>query len=333
MSASALALVTFADELWSGVAVVAAPEVERLHAIDHAQYTFWVFAVPMLAATLIEAPLSLLSDRWPRRRVLSVSLWALAVALSACALAWEPWLLAAGLALAGAASGLACTTAQGELVETFAGGAQRAMSRWIAVAAAGDAVTPLVVAVSGSHRVALGLLALLIAASALRVWRGVPMPGAAHDEDEAVVPLRAALRSALKQPRLWLLSCVAATCILLDEVVVAMAALRLHDDYRWSEEHIAMLLTALSAGGVVGGLLNEQLLARWSPRALMIGSALSSLVCLAGFILSPAGWIACAALCLLGVTAAAHYPLVHASAFELVPRQPGLVNALAQLFV
>jgi predicted MFS family arabinose efflux permease len=125
---------------------------------------------------------------------------------------------------------------------------------------------------------------------------------------------------------------VSSTCILLDEVVCAMAALRLHE-HGWSGERIAAALTALSAGGVAGALLNERLLARWSPRTLMFATALASLACLFAFIAAPSAWVACLALCLLGVSAAPHYPLVHASAFELVPRQPGLVNALGQLFI
>lgn len=333
MAASVLALVTFADELWSGVAVVAAPEVERLHAIDHAQYTFWVFAVPMLVATLIEAPLSLLSDRWPRRLVLAGSLGGLAVGLGISALAHVPWLLSLGLSLAGASSGLACATAQAELVETFPGGAQRAMSRWIAFAAAGDALVPLAVAVSGTHRRALAVLSLLIAASALQLLRRArSSPVRPTEDDGEQPPLWAAARAALRQPRLWLLIAIDSTCILLDEVVVAMAALRLHE-LGWSGERIAVALSALCAGGIGGALLNERLLAHWSPRALMVGSALASLVCLAAFIAAPSAWIACAALCLLGVSAAPQFPLVRASAFELVPRQPGLVNAVGQLFV
>jgi MFS family permease len=339
LAASALALVTFSDELWSGVAVVAAPEVERLHAVDHAEYTLWVFAVPMLASTLIEAPIALLSDRWPRRLVLACGLLGLGLSLGLCALAQSPWLLAIGLSLAGAASGVACAAAQSELVSTFPGGAHRAMSRWIALAAAGDALTPLAVGAAlwsgGTYRTAFGVLAVATLASGLltlRRARRAAAPSVASEEDEPVAPLMAAVRSAAKRPKLWLLLHAASTCILLDEVVVALAALRLHE-HGWSTSAIAGALTGLSGGAVLGALLNEHLLGRWSPGRLMAFSALGSIGCLGLFIAAPSAGLACAALFLLGICSAPHYPLIQASAYELIPNQPGVVNAIAQVFV
>jgi predicted MFS family arabinose efflux permease len=337
LAASSLALVTFNDELWSGVAVVAAPEVERLHAVDHAQYTLWVFAVPMLAATLIEAPIALLSDRWPRRLVLAGGLLGLGLSLGICASAGSAWLLAVGLSLAGAASGVACAAAQSELVSTFPGGAHRALSRWIALAAAGDALTPLAVGAAlflgGTHRSAFGVLAAATLISALLTLRGAQRaPAQPAEDDEPVAPLMAAVRSAAKRPRLWLLSYAATTCILLDEVVVALSALRLHE-LGWPPSAIAGAMTGLSCGGVLGALWNERLLERCSPRKLMLWSALGSLGCLGLFIAAPSAPLACAALFVLGICASPHYPLIKASAYELVPNQPGVVNALGQAFV
>jgi hypothetical protein len=65
--------------------VVAAPEVEQFYSIDHAQYALWTFAVPMLVASLIEAPIALASDRYSRARVLSGALFVLALSLAGCA--------------------------------------------------------------------------------------------------------------------------------------------------------------------------------------------------------------------------------------------------------
>jgi fucose permease len=140
------------------------------------------------------------------------------------------------------------------------------------------------------------------------------------------------MRSAAKRPRLWLLLYAASTCILLDEVVVALSALRLYD-HGWSPNAIAGAMTGLSCGGVLGALLNERLLGRWSPQRLMLLSGMGSISCLALFIAAPSAPIACAALLLLGVSASPHYPLIQATAYELLPNQPGVVNALGQLFV
>jgi len=122
------------------------------------------------------------------------------------------------------------------------------------------------------------------------------------------------------------------TCILLDEIVVALSALRLHE-LGWGPVEIAVAMTALSVGDVLGALLNERLLGHFSPRRLMACSALGSIVCLALFIAAPTAPIACAALLVLGFCSAPHYPLLQASAYELLPRQPGVVNALAEAFV
>jgi len=110
----------------------------------------------MLLATLIETPLALLSDRVPRGRLLRLALLALAMMLALGAVARTPWLLGVALGLAGAASGVACACAQGELVGAHGGDAGRAMTRWTTFAAAGDVLAPLLVAVvlfaGGSYR-------------------------------------------------------------------------------------------------------------------------------------------------------------------------------------
>jgi hypothetical protein len=54
---------------------------------------------------------------------------------------------------------------------------------------------------------------------------------------------------------------------------------------------------------------------------------------LALFIAAPWAWLEFAALFVLGCFAACHYPLVKGTAYALAPGQPGLVNAIAQLYV
>src|SRR5262245_13794183 len=98
-----LALVALGDEFWSGVAVVAAPEVEREQRIEHGGYALLVFALPLLGSALLEAGLVLLADRYPRRRVSGLALLALSAALVLCATANAGAWLAIGLGLAGAA--------------------------------------------------------------------------------------------------------------------------------------------------------------------------------------------------------------------------------------
>ena len=344
---AAFAVVGLVDELWSGVAVVAAPEVEKFHEVDHAHYTLWVFAVPILLSSLIEAPIALVSDRLPRQLLLASGLAGLAVSLLLASLAGSPWLLAAALSLAGAASGVACDSAQAELVTRHPRGPALAMTRWIAFAAAGDALTPLAIAavyfVGGTHRSVLALCGLLLGLHAFVVYRAqqrAPQPPAAdaaaepgEDEESASMPLRAALAESVRKPRLWLFLFGSASCALLDEVVVALAALRLHQDLGWSESHAALVMSGLSAGGVVGALISERLLTSISSRRLLAYAATGSLLLLAVIVMASSAWLLISALFLLGMTCSLHWPLVKAAAYELVPGQPGVVNALQQAFV
>ena len=125
-------LVGFFDELWSGVSVVAAPGIEAAHGVGHDAYAFFVFFGPALLATLVESPLSAMSDRLDRARVLRTSSYVLSASLFACALARAPWQLTLALASAGASSGVACAVAQSALVAGTAGETDVRMARWMA---------------------------------------------------------------------------------------------------------------------------------------------------------------------------------------------------------
>src|SRR6185295_4129309 len=120
----------------------------------------------------------LLSDRVERRRLLAGGLGVLSASLALCALSEHGWSLSLGLALAGAASGVACGAAQAEIVTARPEHAERALNRWAAFAAAGDVLAPLLVAAvaygGGSHRVALALIAAVTGVHACSAWRTQP---------------------------------------------------------------------------------------------------------------------------------------------------------------
>ena len=145
------------------------------------------------------------------------------------------------------------------------------------------------------------------------------------------MPLRAALRG-FSGP-LWAFLIAAASATLLDEIVVALATLRLHVELGSSQSFAAAAVTGFACGSLLGSVATEYLLERRSPRSILIGSALCCAVALALFIAAPTPLLAAGALCLLGASAASHYPLSKAAAYELAPGKPGMVNALAELFV
>ena len=328
--------------------MVAAPGVEQAQGVGHDQYTLWIFGLPLLIAACIEAPIAWLSDRVSRRALLIAGTGVLACALAFCALAKSPWQLSLGLSVAGAASGVACTVAQSELVATSGMNAQRVMSRWTAYAAAGDLLAPLLVGLAlgcgGTYRTALATLAGVIAAQTAcmlhttrrRRDQTEPAQAPACSESaadvETLVPSQPSTRLRARYA-LWLCLFAGSCCMLLDEVVVALAALRLQLDRHWTPSAAALVMSGFSAGSLLGSLITERLLRTVQAHHVMLAAAVSSIACLAMFIAASSPVVLSIALFFLGVSAAPNHALSHGAAYELAPGRPGLVNALAQAFV
>ena len=122
-------------------------------------------------------------------------------------------------------------------------------------------------------------------------------------------------------------------CTLLDEIAVALVALRMTRDLGASEALTAASLTAFSLGSLAGAVATDRIVARASVRTVLGVSALASAASLALVIVARSPLQAIAALFVLGASAAPHYPLLKAAAYDAVPGRPGLVNAAAQVFV
>lgn len=347
------------DELWSGVAVVAAPEVEREQGIDHGAYALVVFALPLLGSALLEAVASLLAERHSRVRVAGTGLLLLGAALLACGLVEGRAGLAIGLALAGTASGVVCSVAQAELVSA-PGGPERAMMRWALFSEVGDALTPpltaLVLLAGGSYR---GVFMVAASVSIAHGWlllrsercagpreaprdetsSGAPEPDrassrAAVEDDEAeAVPLREAWRAGVRNRLLWTWLLAAALCTLLDEIVIALAALHAERDLGASPAASVACVTGAALGAAAGAVLGDRLLVSVPAGRILVGSALATLVALAAVVLAPSVAALGVALVLLGAAASPQYALLRARAYAAAPGRPGVVNALAQTFV
>jgi MFS family permease len=324
------------DELWSGVTVSGAPSVEHELALSHAAYAAAVFAGPLLIASVLEVALALLSDVLDRRRFVVGGQAALAGALLWVAWTRTTWGLTIGLALAGASSGAACGAAQAILVTRDPGGASGAMVRWTLFAAIGDVLTPLVTAASlalgFSYRGAMLAIAALVAVQCAASLR-IRAPARGADGDEASDPLRVALARAVRRPRLWVWLFAAASCTLLDELVVALSSLRLLHEGGASPAFAAAAAATFAAGGVLGAALTDGVVARVGRRRVLIGSGVLCALTV-GVLLVPLSALAsCIALGLVGVACAPHHALAFARAYEETPGHPGTAQACAQLFV
>jgi len=321
--------------------VSGAPSVERELALSHLGYVAFAFAVPLVAAAAIEAGIALLSDVWGRARLVVLGEGVLAASLFFTASARTPEGLALGLALAGAASGVSCGAAQALLVASSAGGADRAMVRWSLYSAVGDVVAPVITgaAISLGHSYRGALEAVAAAASlqcAVSAWLlvgGQPVRQPATDSEGPGEPLGVALARAIRLPRLWAWLFAAASCTLLDELVIALAALRLERAENTGAAVATAAAVAFSVGAVVGSAVTDRIVERISaPRVLATSAALCALS-LAAFLTTASASASCAALLVVGVTCAPHHPLAMARAYGELPENPGTVQAVGQIFV
>jgi MFS family permease len=330
-------LVAFGDELWSGITVVAAPSVEREQGLAHHEYTLFVFALPFVLSAALDAGLSLLCDWLPQRRLRAIGLAGTSISLVLVARAPSPFWLSCGLALTGAACGLACSAARAELLSHCPGNGERALVRWTLFGGLGDLASPLLVAtvlgLGGSFRDALLVVAALFAVQALAATREQQLPRPARSTEEDEVPFWRALRDAAGQRRLWLWILGAGLCTLLDEIVLAFAALHMRLDLGASDTAATTCGVAISLGGTLGAWLTERFLERVSTRRLLLLTAGASLFALALVVAAPSGSWLVPALFLLGATAAPQYTLLEARAYAELPGRPGLVHALSQVTV
>lgn len=284
--------------------------------LSHQAYVTFVYALPLAAAAILEAGTALLSDVWSRARLVILGQSALAAALFFTAWTSSPWGLASGLALAGAASGVACGAAQALLVVARPEDTDRAMVRWSLYCAIGDVLAPLMTAVAiafgHSYRAAMGAIAIVvstqcaISATLVRDKRLEGRYEGSAEPLEGKEPLRAALPRALHLPRLWAGLFAAAWCTLLDELVIALAVLRLAHERAASVPVATAVALTFSVGSVMGAAMTEHAVARASPRRVLVASAALTAIALLGLLSSRSALEVggCAAGCRLSVLSA-----------------------------
>ena len=273
--------------------------------------------MPIVIAAVLVAGLALLSDVWGRARLVVLGQLALALSLAFTSWTTTAWGLAAGLACAGAASGVACGAAQALLVVARRGEADRAMVRWALFSAAGDLVAPFLTAgaigLGASYRAAMLAIAVLVAvqcaASAIAPSRGkrraigdlAAEPALDNDGDSGdAEPLRSAIVRAARRPRLWAWLLAAGSCTLLDELVVALAALRMARDEHAGEVVATAAAVVFAVGSIAGTALTDRAVARFSSGRVLAASSVACLLAVAALAASRGVATSCAALLLVG---------------------------------
>lgn len=291
-----------------------------------------LFTGPALISVALEWAILARSDRWDRRPVLAASSAAMALGALGVAAAHHPLALAVALGLWGAAAGVASGVGQAALVADAAD-PDRAMTRWGLLATLGDLCGPLAIAGAAAlgfgWREAIAASALVPALDAALVSLGPPLRGSAADDE--VEPLREALARAVTDAPLlaWLLA--AASCTLLDEIVVSLATIRgagLGED----PTRIGVEMFAFAAGGAVALVAVDRLLAGSSARSVLIGASALTAAAFVAWLAVGASWLAVPLLAVVGAGVAPMHPLTTAAAYARRPDRPGLVGALGQAF-
>jgi MFS family permease len=311
--------------------------VEHELGLSHGAYAAVVFVGPQIVAAVLEAGVAIVSDALDRRRLAAAGQLVLAGALLAAGCARGPWTLTLALAIAGAASGVACGAGQALVILGSDSGAHRAMIRWTLFASVGDLLAPLVTAaaisVGASYRGAMVAVALAVAVQSASLLLARSDGGTQGSPPGAEMGVATGLAGALRKRGLWAWLFAAAMCTLLDELVVALASLRLHREQGVGEATSAGAAVAFALGSVIGAALADRAGSSHPPRRLLVASAIACAALCAVLVGADHPAVTCAALLGLGITAAPHHALCQAFAYRQMPDRPGAVQAMGQAFV
>lgn len=326
------------EELSSGVPFAGAPGIERSLQLSHTLTGVVLFTVPGLVQLVLDPVVFLLADRLGRPWLVRGGLAAMAAMSFVAAIAPGPVTLTVALSIWGVATGAASTLTELTLIDQRPDQRARTMARWTLLALVGDFAAP---AVLGALAVWSGgdpawRTAFAIVGGLLAVWaiatslRGFPAPAAAADDDEP--PLWQAVRTALRDRVLigWLFG--VALCNLLDELLVVFASIHVRDELGASAAWQSATVAAFVAGGALGLVGLDRLLARHAEHRLVIAAGLACTVAFVAWLAAPTVWLSTLVMVLVGATATPLYPLASAQAYARCPGRSGVVPVAGHLF-
>lgn len=321
----------FLEELSSGVPVLGAPELRASLGLEYEGAAWLVLIMPLLLGVFLEAPILALSDRWPRGRVLVLSLVVQGGSTALAAWTSSPLCLGLALAIWGTAAGITGGVAQSALVVAHPQGPARILARAALFGMLGDAAAPALMAVcyalGASFRLALAVVAGLSLLQALALAAAPPPATKVAAEDEPERSWVEGLRTALAQPRLWVWVAAMELCNLLDEVLVVFGGMYLRDVGQAGPDERALGFGAFAVGGGLSLWLLDRWIDRVPARRLLIGCSLATLLVFCGWLLTSSAPL----LAVLGAAVAPLYPLTQAQAYQALPGEPGLVAAVEKL--
>ena len=127
---AALLLVDFIDEFASGVPTVGVPGIQDSFELTYSTAALIIFTVPIFVGWLLEPPLFLLADRYPRKYFVVGGLCAMAVLDVIVGLSGHLFVMAGAIAFSGVASGCGVSLSQATLMDTAPDKREWLMARW-----------------------------------------------------------------------------------------------------------------------------------------------------------------------------------------------------------
>ena len=331
------------DEVVTAIPVIGAPLLRAALGLTYAQLGL-LFAVAALSGFLFEPALSLWSGRHGQRWWILGALGALTVCFAALGLADTYGELLVLFACYYPAVGVAVGLAQVVVVDEAAD-ATSIMTRWTLLAGIGDIVGPLAItAIAASHR---GWHALAWLGAAL--WAGLlvatvrvpfaPTPSSRQGPEggrRGSSGTWSLVLEALATPTLWRWAILAWIPTMIDELLLAFAALYLHDARHASEAEVGLLITATLVAAMAALALLDRVavlkaMADQRPRRLLAVMAVGVLFGMVGFVTGTTPLAAGGGLLVVGFFGAGWYPIAQGQTFAQSPGRTVVVRALGSL--
>jgi MFS transporter, FSR family, fosmidomycin resistance protein len=335
--------VEFADELVDGAKSAAMPLIRHDLSLSYVQIGL-LGAVPLIAGSILELPVGVLSGTGARRRrvILSGGLVFVAAVLGAgLARSFTGMLIA--LVVFFPASGAFVSLTQSALMDAAPDRQAQHMARWTLAGSAGAGAGSLLVAAvlgaGGSWRLAF----IMVAGCGLAAWLGVTAAGrtgmggtgaasggaTADDEVGSGWPgWREAAIIVRRSGALRWLALLEISDLLLD-VLTAFLALYLVAVAHASPAVAAVGIAIRLGAGLLGDVILIQLLERFSSRGVLRASAAIAGLLFPAFLLAPGLGPKLALLAGLTIATAPWYPVVTAELFGSLSGHSGLAVSLS----
>ena len=336
--------VALLEELSSGVPSGGAPDIERSLGLSHTATAAVLFMVPGVVQLVLDPVWMVLSERLGRPWMVRGGLAVMAASSLVAAAAPGPLTLATALSIWGVATGAATSCTELTLIDRWPDRRARTMARWTLLGLFGDFAAPMLLGAlamiaPGPHgwRIAFAIVGALLAVWALaEVLSPLPAGAAETGDDEPAQPpqppLWQAAREALRDRVLivWLFG--TALCHLLDEILIVFASIYVRDVLGASPAAQNAMVGGFIAGGALGLVGLDRLLARHGEHRLMIACGVACAALFAGWLAAPSAWLAVVLMVPVGATAAPLYPLASALAYARCPERSSIVLVASHLF-